>query len=206
MKIIALKCEKLYWAAPVVSGYALLCFAVMFVHSILPDKADLTFMSWFRSPMRMFFQWEDMKTYVQFLTHVVGHANWSHFGNNFVFLMLLGIQAEEHYGSKLIFKLIVLTSLSISLINIVITGTPVIGASGIVFLFITLSLFADREEKRAPVEAVIMSVYFIGREVVDMFGVDRTSQLAHFLGAVIGFIYGYWMQDHPDRIKSKAVQ
>ena len=37
-------------------------------------------------------------TYVRLFTHALGHADWKHFSNNFLYILLIGPMIEEKYG------------------------------------------------------------------------------------------------------------
>ena len=43
-------------------------------------------------------------TYVRMFTHVLGHADWNHFRNNFIYILLVGPMIEEKYGSLILLK------------------------------------------------------------------------------------------------------
>ena len=36
-------------------------------------------------------------TYLRLITHIFGHASWSHFMNNFLYILLIGPMIEEKY-------------------------------------------------------------------------------------------------------------
>ena len=82
--------------------------------------------------------WTDPMQYVRLFTHIFGHKDITHFVNNFTTIILLGPMLEEKYGSKELARMILVTALIGGLVNVLFTSTGVLGASGIVFLFIIL--------------------------------------------------------------------
>ena len=85
------------------------------------------------------------------------------------------------------------------LITVVVTGllnkiffnTGLIGASGIVFLLIILSSFANYEKGKIPLTFVLVFVLFVGKEVIASYETDNVSQFAHIIGGVVGGIAGF---------------
>jgi GlpG protein len=67
------------------------------------------------------------------------------------------------------------------------------GASGIVFMMILLSSFANSKENDGiPLTMILVAVIFLGNQIVQgIFSNDNISQLAHLIGGVCGGIFGY---------------
>ena len=42
----------------------------------------------------------DPLTYLRLVSHVFGHADFSHFSGNFLYILMLGPGVEEKYGTK----------------------------------------------------------------------------------------------------------
>jgi len=63
-----------------------------------------------------------------------GHANWEHYMNNFLLILLLGPMLEEKYGSKRIAFMIAVTAVVTGVINILLFPEQPFGASGVVFM------------------------------------------------------------------------
>ena len=199
--------KKFYWSAPVVTVYAAICLMVMIVYTALPEDLARGMMTWFRLPSHDYleviekskefllkdasFDYLELRKYLSFLTNAFGHANWGHFNGNLALLILVGMQTEQHYGSLRVFALAIFTALAISIIQFFFVGVALIGASGVIFLLIALSFFADYDDERIPVESIFLGIYFVGREAIRSFSGDEVSQLAHLIGLVIGIVYGY---------------
>ena len=87
--------------------------------------------------------WRDPLGYVRLFGHVLGHANWEHFLNNMLLLLVVGPPMEEKYGSIPLLKGILFTALATGVLQcILFPNTGLLGASGIVFMLIMLSSLA----------------------------------------------------------------
>ena len=82
-------------------------------------------------------------TYLRLVTHIFGHANWSHFTHNFLYILLIGPMIEEKYGSFNLLIMILITATVIGLFNSIFTRNKILGASGITFMLIVLSSFVN---------------------------------------------------------------
>lgn len=129
--------------------------------------------------------------WVRLVSHVLGHANWDHVAGNLTFMLLLGPSLEEKYGGPKIFVMIFATALVIGIVNIMFFSNILLGASGIVFLFIVLSSFVGENDGTIPVALILVVIIFLGKEIAASFTQDNVSQLAHILGGVMGIFFGF---------------
>lgn len=82
----------------------------------------------------------DPLTYMRFVGHIFGHADWEHFIGNITLLLVVGPMLEEKYGSLSIFIVILITAVVTGVVNFVFfPNVQLLGASGVVFAFILLS-------------------------------------------------------------------
>lgn len=132
-------------------------------------------------------------TYIRLFTHVLGHADISHYLGNMMFFLLLGPGIEEKYGSKLTLIMIAITALVTGLINcLLFSGTALLGASGIVFCFIVLSSMTGLKDGKIPLTLIIVCFLYIGQEVFNaLFVNDNVSQLTHIVGGACGCVMGF---------------
>lgn len=191
------KSRSLYFAAPVISTYALSCLVLMALCSLLPQGIANQLISWFHSPNTVGFSSTEIKSYVQLVSHVIGHKNWAHLTVNLPLLLLLGVVVEQHYGSAVVLKLIFVTAVISSLTSFFVFQTALLGASGIVFLLITLCVFVRKDSHRIPIEAFLVAIFFTTQELINSVRKDEVAQFAHIIGAGVGFCYGLWFQKHP---------
>lgn len=133
-------------------------------------------------------------TYIRMFTHVLGHANWEHFRNNFLYILLIGPIIEEKYGSINLLIMILITAGITGLINCIISKKQILGASGIGFMLILLSSLVNIQDSKIPITLILICIFYIVSEIVDgLFKKDNVSHLSHLLGAICGFIYGFYI-------------
>lgn len=172
--------------APITLSYFFLCFGVIISNYITKGRTNTLLFSTYRSNIK------DFLLYPRLFLHICGHANWEHFMNNFLYILILGPMLEEKFGSKNLLFFMLITALITGIIHNCISKKILCGASGVVFLFITLSSFVNLETNKIPITLVLVSVLFLLNELIHMFiKKDNTSHLTHFIGAVIGIIIGF---------------
>ena len=133
-------------------------------------------------------------TYIKMFTHILGHSNYNHFKNNFLYILLIGPMIEEKYGSINLLKMILITAFVTALINIIISKKQILGASGIVYMLILLSSLVNIEAGKIPITLILIFIFYIVTEIKDgLFKRDNISHLSHLIGAICGFIYGFYI-------------
>lgn len=133
-------------------------------------------------------------TYLKMFTHILGHSNWNHFKNNFLYILLIGPIIEEKYGSNNLIIMILITAFITAIINIILTKKQILGASGIAFMLILLSSLVNIETGKIPITFVLIFLFYIVSEIKDgLFKKDNVSHLSHIIGAICGFIYGFFI-------------
>ena len=132
-------------------------------------------------------------TYVRMFTHVLGHADWNHFRNNFIYILLGGPMIEEKYGSVSLIEMILITAFVTALLNILFSKNDIMGASGISFMLILLSSLVNIQSGKIPLTFILVVLFFVVNEIIEgIFKKDNISHFSHLIGAVCGFIYGYY--------------
>lgn len=131
-------------------------------------------------------------TYVRFFTHCLGHSDWKHFSNNFIYILLIGPMIEEKYGTINLLIMILITTGVTGLINHIIGRKRILGASGIVFMLIMMSSFVNLEFGKIPITLILMFIFYIVNEIIDgIFKKDDISHSGHIIGAIFGVIFGF---------------
>lgn len=131
-------------------------------------------------------------TYVRLFTHVIGHEDWKHLSNNFLYILLIGPMIEEKYGTLNLLIMILITAGVIGIINHIVGRKRILGASGIVFMLIMMSSFVNIQEGKIPVTLILIFIFYIVNEIIDgIFKKDNVSHMGHLIGAICGCIYGY---------------
>ena len=134
----------------------------------------------------------DPMQYVRLFSYILGHANWAHFSGNFIIILITGPMLEEKYGSKVLIQLILVTAFVTGVIHTIFSSAALIGASGIVYMFIILSSFTNAQKGRIPLTLIIVFFVFIGREIFGgAFAQDNISQLAHIIGGLCGALFAF---------------
>lgn len=129
--------------------------------------------------------------YLRLVTHVVGHANWTHLLSNFTFILLLGPILEEKYGSGLLLVMMVVTAVITGLLNVLFLSTGLLGASGIVFMMILLVSFTNFRKGEIPLTFILIVLLYLAREIITAFQNDTVSQFAHIAGGFCGSLFGF---------------
>ena len=177
--------NKLQINSPVIIILFLLSLIAYILNTITGGKANKLFFSTYRTTLF------DPLLYVRSFTHILGHTNWSHFMNNFLYILLVGPMIEEKYGSMNLLYMILITALITSIINMLISKNALLGASGIVFMLIVLGSFVNIQDGKIPVTLILIFIFYIVNEIISgIFKKDNVSHLGHLIGAVCGFIFG----------------
>jgi membrane associated rhomboid family serine protease len=181
--------RRIQYNSPVVLTFALLSLAATVAGLLTGGAATALLFSVYRSPMT------DPLSWVRLFTHVLGHADLSHYVGNMTFFLLLGPMIEEKYGSLPLLGMMAATALITALANLLLfPGAALLGASGLVFLFIVLSSMVHLEEGRIPLTLILVVAIYLGQEIYDgVMARDNISQFTHILGGVCGGVFGWLM-------------
>ena len=178
--------KRIQYNSPVILTFTFLSFSVLLLGIATGGTSTNLFFTNFRTSI------SDPLQYVRLFSYVLGHANWSHFSSNFLIILLVGPMVEEKYGSSSLLEMIIVTAFLTGLINTLFFKTGLLGASGIVFMLILLSSFANAQLGKIPLTLIIVVIVFIGGEVINgLFLKDNISHSAHILGGLCGGVFGY---------------
>ena len=129
--------------------------------------------------------------YFRLLSHTIGHGSYQHLFSNLTMILLLGPILEERYGSEDMLKMMVLTALSVAVVNLTFVREGLLGASSIVFMYITLISIVDLRRGSIPISFIVVALLFVGNELYQAFQPDNISQMGHIVGAILGAIFGF---------------
>ena len=160
---------RLQYNAPVVLTFSLLSLGALIFGMLTGGGSTRLLFCVYRAPLT------DPLTYVRMFTHVLGHANYTHFIGNIMLLLV--------------------TALISGLVQFLLfPGSALLGASGIVFMMIVLSSLAGMREGEVPLTLVLVVLLYLGGEVVDAATArDSVSQLTHIVGGLCGAGLGFAM-------------
>ena len=180
--------EYLQYNAPVVLTFFFISFFVLILNAITKGSSNRLLFSTYRSSIL------NPLTYIRLFTHCLGHINWNHFMNNFLYILLIGPMLEEKYGSINILIMILITAGVTGIINGLIGKYQLLGASGIVYMFIILSSLVNLQNGKIPVTLILIFIFYIANEIIaGLFKKDNVSHLGHLIGAICGCIYGFYI-------------
>ena len=173
--------------APVILTFALLSLLALLLGNWTNGAATHQYFSVYRSSL------SDPLTYVRFIGHVLGHADYEHYMGNMLLLLLVGPGLEEKYGSGTMVWMILVTALVTGLVHFVFfPGSALLGASGVVFMMIVLSSFTAMRRGEIPVTLILVVIFYLGGEIMDgLFKKDNISQITHIVGGLCGLIFGF---------------
>ena len=135
---------------------------------------------------------DQVKWYIGLVGYPLAHGNFQHLLGNFSIILLLGPILENNYGWKklLIFSLI--TCVLTAVLHIAFWDIGLLGASGIVFMFIILSSLMHIKENEIPITFILVTLLYLGQEVMASFQNDNISHFAHIMGGVTGIYFGFF--------------
>ncbi len=177
---------KISYNSPVILTFAIISFLALILNILTNDLSNFLLFSVYKS------SFTDPLAYLRVFTHVIGHANFTHYFSNMLIILLVGPILEEKYGSKIIFSLILFTALLTGLFNIIFFNTILLGASGIAFMFILLASFVNMKKNKIPLTLILIAFMYIGNEIIMGLSFDdNISQLTHIIGGFCGAFFGY---------------
>lgn len=178
---------RISFNSPVILGFTILCFIALLLNWLTKGITNNLFFSVYHSSL------SNPLTYVRFIGHVLGHANWNHFIGNIMFILIVGPLLEEKYGSADILFVILATALVTGIANYVFFPQyRVLGASGVVFALILLSSLTSFKDGTIPLTFILVSILYIGGEVYSaLFVTDNVSNFSHIVGGLVGAGLGF---------------
>lgn len=179
------KFRGISYNAPVVLTFALVSLIALILNMLTNGMTNRLFFSVYRSNFSLAYV-------IRLVGHCLGHANWSHYAGNMTLFLLLGPILEDKYGSGKLLLMIVITAVISGLLNILLfPQIALLGASGIVFMFIVLTSASCMVDDRIPLTMILIIVIYLGAEVMNaLTKQDSISQFMHIIGGVCGAVFG----------------
>jgi rhomboid protease GluP len=177
--------------APVTLTFSLICFSVVLLNQYLDHHL---IRSYFALGGRGSFNPHDILDYVRLFSYTMGHSGWEHLIGNISFLLLLGPILEEKHGSRFLLIMMLVTALATAGVNLFFSAFGLMGASGIVFMFILLSSFTNIRKGEVPLTFVFIFIIYVTKEIASSFQHNSISEMAHIIGGVCGAVFGFISQ------------
>ena len=181
------KKRRITFNSPVVLTFVVVSLGVMVLNYVTAGYSNKLLFMTYHSPL------SSPMTFIRFFTHVFGHAGWSHYIGNMMYMLLLGPILEEKYGSRAIIEVMLVTAVVTGIFTwLFFPNIALCGASGIVFAFIMMTSFTGFREGEIPLTVILVAVIFIGQQVYEgLFMQDNISNMGHILGGIVGAAAGY---------------
>ena len=172
--------------APLTLTFAIISFVALILGTVTGGESTTKLFCVYRASLT------DPLTYIRFFTHVLGHADMSHYTGNIILMLVLGPALEERYGSLTMLWATVITAFIAGIIQFVFfPGQGLLGASGIVFMMIIMASLGGMKSGGIPLTLVLVFLFYIGGELYSGIALkDNVSQLTHIIGGVCGAILG----------------
>ena len=193
--------KKIDYNAPVTLTFALVALAAYLLNIITSGASnELLFMTYRPA------SWFDPLALIRMFTYVLGHASWSHYLNNMLYLLMLGPMIEEKYGSRnLLYMMIITAGIGGLINNIFLPNTALLGASGIDFMLIILASITSVKQGTIPLTLILVFGIYIGNEIYSAVTVvDNVAQFAHIAGGICGAVFGMRLANHQTIILDKT--
>ncbi len=171
--------------APFTLWFSFICIAVFFIE----NSRLLTVEDYF--VLKPGFVIANWKNWLTLFTYSVAHADLAHLLGNLSFILLLGPMLEEKYGIKNMVVMVIITIVITALVDLFFIKQAVLGSSGIVFMLVMLTSFANMKRNTIPLTFLLVAFLFLGKEILESYKEDNVAQFAHIIGGVCGSIFGF---------------
>jgi len=176
---------RIHYNAPLILNFSLICVILTSINELTKDWL-LPLIS-----LPQEFHLNNPIHFINLFSYTFGHSNFGHLLSNLTFILLLGPALEEKYGRKNLLIMMLITAIVTGLLNLLFFSTSLMGASGIVFLYIMLNSFTGFKQNHIPLSFLIVALLFLGKEIINAFENDHISQFAHIAGGIAGSYFGF---------------
>lgn len=182
--------KKISFNSPVILWFVIICTASLILNYLTNGISNQLCFEVYRSSLL------NPLFYVRLVGHVFGHANFEHYANNMMYILLAGPMVEEKYGSKNLLKLMAVTALVTGLVQVIFfPDSALLGASGIVFLLIMLAAVVGKGDK-IPLTLILMIAVYLGSQIIEGLVMnDGISHITHIIGGIIGVWAGWQLRN-----------
>lgn len=140
------------------------------------------------------FNFQNPVHYLRLFFYLFGNKNLLQFLISFAFILPLGTQMEERYGSIAICVMILITTLVTGVLNACLIPAVLCGAGAVVFMLILLCAITSLSKNELPISAIMIFVLYMGCELYLNGAMDNTkvvSIFAKLAGGLCGSMFGF---------------
>lgn len=179
--------KKIDYNAPVTLSFFIVSLCVLILGYVTSGWTTDMFFSIYRTSQ------VDLLILPRFFLHVIGHVDLNHFFNNMLLLLVLGPPLEEKYGSIVLLGGIAFTAFVSGVLHFLFfPGISLLGASGIVFMFILLASLSGMRDGKIPLTLILVALMYLGQEVYSiLFLTDNVAHCMHIIGGICGTCFGF---------------
>jgi membrane associated rhomboid family serine protease len=178
---------RLKWNAPVVLIFSAL---ILTVHLSYRTQYSYQLREFFSIPREFLFG--NIEHYLRATLFVFGHQNWNELASNLTLILLIGPITEERYGSLQLVVMILLTALISGLVQSLLFGGGVIGASCIVYMLMLAASFVNTKKGEIPITFIIVMIVYVfgGLSALSQHG--QESLVPQIVGGLCGAAFVAW--------------
>lgn len=171
--------------APLTLGFAFVCIGIYMA-------AFTAFIPVEMLVLKPVFDFRSWQSWLSLLSYATAHADTAHLLGNLSFILLLGPMLEQKYGDRSLAVMMLITTLLTALVNLFIFKQALIGSSGLVFMMVMLTSFANMKRNTIPLTFLLVGFLFLGKEVLESYKDDNIAQFAHITGGICGSVFGFY--------------
>ena len=178
--------------APFTLILVLLSFLIHLINRYTDGAAVRVVFSVYHSSLR------DPLTYVRFVFHVLGNADWKTLYVSMIPILVLGPNLEERYGTVQIFAGSMATVVLSGIIHFAAfpNGEVMMGAEGVMYMMYLLATVGGSKAGGIPLTMLLVLVAYSMMEIQSV-GAGAILRIDHIVGALCGVLMGMSLRAAP---------
>ena len=178
--------------APFTLILVLLSFLIHLINRYTDGAAVRVVFSVYHSSLR------DPLTYVRFVFHVLGNADWKTLYVSMIPILVLGPNLEERYGTVQIFAGSMATVVLSGIIHFAAfpNGEVMMGAEGVMYMMYLLATVGGSKAGGIPLTMLLVLVAYSMMEIQNV-GAGAILRIDHIVGALCGVLMGMSLRAVP---------
>ncbi|HBD68484.1 MAG TPA: hypothetical protein DC014_04355 [Treponema sp.] len=128
------------------------------------------------------FNFASIAEYIRLFTHLLGSFSWESLLISSIFILLLGSQMEERYGSAMLALMAVICTFISGVLNACLIPQNLTGQSAFVFTLILLAILHGLEQKQIQIAWILLFLMYLAQQMysasIHFTTATRTSSIA----------------------------